>query len=119
MKANSFDTDESVVTYILEHLTDDEKTTITKENIVLVLDAMCNYLYDEGIINDEDNTTAGTDKEENNDMQDVEINEDDLLQVIFSHVNADRSAGNTISNIAIQRILDLEFEYGQSIGMYE
>ena len=99
----SIEGDDETVLYILENLSDDEKVRITKQAVEKTLDCMCDYYYESEIIAD-------------NGKEEVEIDEDQLMDYLLKHVNSD---GVNLDESDIQRILDFEFDYGQSIGMYK
>ena len=99
----SIEGDDETVLYILENLSDDEKERISKQAVERTLDCMCDYYYESEIIAD-------------NGKEEVEIDEDQLMDYLLKNVNTD---GVNLDEDDIQRILDLEFDYGQSIGMYK
>ncbi len=91
----------SVTDYVLEHLTEQEKKAITEKKIDAVLDAETEYYEQKGYFNE--------DVEEGDE---VEIDETEMVHFILGKTD-------NLNETEVLSILDLELEYGQSIGMYE
>jgi len=90
-----------VVNYILEHLSPKDKTTITEQKINDILDFETDYYEQKGYFS-----------EDVQDGDEVEIDEAEMVSFILDKTN-------NISEHEVLSVLDLELEYGQSIGMYE
>ena len=95
--------DDETLLYILDKFSDEEKKRIPKNAVQLVLDSMVDYYYDKNLISD-------------NGKEEAEIDEDDMLKFIMQKIS---TSGFNISEEDVQLILDLEFDYGKSIGMYK
>ncbi|MBO7337405.1 MAG: hypothetical protein J6U33_02030 [Paludibacteraceae bacterium] len=99
----SIEGDDETVLYILENLSDDEKERISKQAVERTLDCMCDYYYESEIIAD-------------NGKEEVEIDEDQLMDYLLKNFN---TYAINLDEDDIQRILDIEFDYWQSKGMYK
>lgn len=96
-----YDEDEAVK-FILNHLSKEEKTAIDDIKIEYVLDVIYDY-YDENGLIEEDTT------------EEASIDEEDMLKYLIKCSKKDKIE---ISEEEIQLILEAEYEYGKSIGIY-
>ena len=96
-----YDEDEAVK-LILNSLPADAKERINDEKIEYVLDVVYEY-YDENGLIDEDST------------EEASIDEEDMFKFILKCSKKDKML---LSEDDIQFILDGEYEYGKSLGIY-
>jgi hypothetical protein len=97
-----YDEDEAVK-YILEHIAKDELNSIDEVKIEYVLDVVYEYYEENGLI-EEDST------------EEASIDEEQMFQFILKCAEEDDIA---LTQEELQLILDAEFEYGKSIGIYQ
>lgn len=106
MKTNEDDLlvydEDQAVTYILNNLPDEYKAKISADTIEYVLDVVYEY-YDENGLIDEDTT------------EEVSIDEEEMFNFILKCSKKDKM---NLGEDEIQLILDGEFEYGKSLGIY-
>ena len=96
-----YDEDEAVA-FILESLPEEMKKRIGQDEIDYVLDVMVDYYDEKGYI-DEDST------------EEASIDEEEMYKFIEKAVKKDKM---DISEEEIDLILQGEYEYGVSIGIY-
>jgi hypothetical protein len=96
--------DSQAINYILECLPAEEKGNIGEDDVQYVLDVICDY-YEANDLFDE-----------NDKVEEAEIAQDDMFNYIYSIVEKEKEVKLTAEQL--QLILDLEFEYGVSIGIY-
>ena len=94
--------DDRAVEFIYDFLDKDDKQQITKDDIQYVLDVIYDYYEIEGLI-DED--TA----------EEANIDEERMFEFI---AKAARKDGVKLTDDLIAQILEGEFQYGVSIGVY-
>jgi len=97
------------IEFIKNHLPDEQKTQIDENAIQYVLDLVCEYYEENGLMDDYD--------EEMSEVEEFEIAEDDMFNYISALVKKDEIF--EMSDEQLQLILDGEFAYGKSIGIYE
>lgn len=98
-----FDEDEAVK-FILKNMPVEYKNKISADDIDYVLDIMYEFYEKNGLI-EEDST------------DEANIDEEDMFNYIMKCIQKDKIA--KISETELQLILDGEFEYGKSIGVYK
>jgi len=96
-----YDEDEAVK-FILNYIPAEDKKRITDEKIEYVLDVVYEF-YDENGLIDEDST------------EDASIDEEEMFKFILKCAQKDKME---LSEDEIQLILDGEYEYGKSLGIY-
>jgi hypothetical protein len=96
--------DSQAIEFIKKHLPDEQKTLINEDAIQYVLDLICEYYEENGLMNEEDVA------------EESEIAEDDMFNYIFAFVKKDKIF--ELSGEQLQLILDGEYAYGRSIGIY-
>ncbi|MEI8086839.1 MAG: hypothetical protein WCG93_11565 [Paludibacter sp.] len=96
-----YDEDEAVA-FILEFIPTEAKERIDEDKIEYVLDVVYDY-YDENGLIDEDST------------EEASIDEEEMFKFILKCSKKDKMELNEDD---IQLILDGEFEYGKSLGIY-
>lgn len=98
-----FDEDEAVK-YIYNFIPAELKTRISTDDIDYVLDIMYEFYEENGFI-DEDST------------EEASIDEEDMFAYILKNIQKDKVV--KLSENDLQLILEGEFEYGKSIGVYK
>jgi len=96
-----YDEDEAVK-FILDSIPAESKDRIDNDKIEYVLDVVYDY-YDENGLIDEDST------------EEASIDEEDMFKYILKCSKKDKMK---LSEEDIQLILDGEYEYGKSLGIY-
>ncbi len=97
-----YDEDEAVK-YILDSLPADAKERIDNDKVEYVLDVVYDF-YDENGLIDEDST------------EEASIDEEEMFKYILKNSKKDKMG---LSEDDIQLILDGEYEYGKSLGIYK
>jgi len=96
-----YDEDEAVA-FILQSLPEDTKKRIGEDEIDYVLDVIYDFYDEKGLI-EEDST------------EEASIDEEEMFEYIWKAVKKDKIG---ITEDDIQLILNGEYEYGKSIGVY-
>jgi len=96
-----YDEDEAV-TFILNSIPAEAKERITEDTVEYVLDVVYDYYEENGLI-DEDST------------EEASIDEEEMYKYIVKCAKKDNME---LGDDDIQLILDGEFEYGKSLGIY-
>jgi len=97
-----YDEDEAVK-FILDSLPADAKERVDNDKIEYVLDVVYDYYEENGLI-DEDST------------EEASIDEEEMFKYILKSSKKDKMG---LSEDDIQLILDGEYEYGKSLGIYK
>ncbi len=97
-----YDEDEAVK-FIMNYLPAENKPKINEDAVEYVLDVVYDF-YDENGLIDEDSTDEAS------------IDEEEMFKFIVKCVKKDKM---DLSEDEIQLILDGEFEYGKSLGIYK
>ena len=95
--------DNEAIRFIHNTLTDEQKQRIDDDTIQYVLDLICEYYDQNGLI-------------EEDTVDEAEIAEDDIFNFVSSL--ASKEGIITVSDDDIKTILDGEYKYGLSIGIY-
>lgn len=95
--------DSDAITFIYNTLNDEQKKRINDDTIQYVLDLVCEYYDQNGLI-------------EEDTVDEAEIAEDDIMNFVSSLVRSEKVV--TLSDDDIQTILEGEYRYGISIGVY-
>jgi len=95
--------DEQCIRYIMDLIPEEDKKGMTEDDVQYVLDAIYDFYESEGLIDE-------------NVASDGFIDETAELEYIRKAVKKD---GIQLSDEQIQLILDGEYQYGLSIGIYE
>lgn len=98
-----FDESEAI-RFILDFIPEEDKKNLTDDDVQYVLDVIYEYYEENGLI--EDDETA----------DEASIDEEQMFEFVKKAVKKDKMQ---ISDEQIQLILEGEFEYGVSIGIYE
>ncbi|MDP4240971.1 MAG: hypothetical protein Q8904_16015 [Bacteroidota bacterium] len=94
--------EDNAVKFILDYIPADSKKSIDTDKIEYVLDVVYDYYEENGLI-DEDST------------EEASIDEEDMFKYILKCSKKDKMM---LSEDDIQVILDGEYEYGKSLGIY-
>ncbi len=94
--------EDDAVKFILNYIPADNKEKINVDQVEYVLDVVYDYYEENGLI-DEDST------------EEASIDEEDMFKFILKCSKKDKMK---LSEDDIQLILDGEFEYGKSLGIY-
>lgn len=93
--------DSKCIAYILQHV--DKKLNITDNDVQYVLDLICSYYDDNGLM-DDDNDQA-------------EIAEDDMFNYIMAAIRKEKIV--TLDERQVDAIIEQEYEFGKMEGIYE
>lgn len=97
-----YDEDEAVK-FILNHLPADQKATINDEKVEYVLDVIYDFYEEKGLIEED---TA----------EEANIDEEEMFKYLKKCAKKDKMS---VTDDEIQIILESEYEYGKSIGIYD
>ncbi|MCQ2349887.1 MAG: hypothetical protein MJZ98_05335 [Paludibacteraceae bacterium] len=97
--------DTEAIKFIMNQLTDEERTRITEDDVQYVLDLINDYYDDQNFYEDESEV-----------VEEAEVAEDDMLQYIMAAIKSDKDFNLSEEDVA--SILDGEFGYGLEIGIY-
>ena len=102
IKCSEYD-DEAAIIFIQKKLP--KELNISDDDIQYVLDVIYDFYESKGLLNDD------TDEE-------VEIVEEELLHYILKAVKKDEMDAEKLTEENVQLILDAEYEYSESLGVY-
>jgi hypothetical protein len=94
--------EDAAVAFIINGLPDEAKERIDDDKIEYILDVVYEYYDEKGLI-DEDST------------EEASIDEEDMLNFIMKCCKKDKM---NLTEDDIQLIMDGEYEYGKSLGIY-
>lgn len=94
--------DDEAVNYILKLVPKELKSKINDDAINYVLDVVYDYYEENGLIDE-------------NSTEEASIDEEDMLNYVIKASKKDKM---NLNEDEIQLILDGEYEYGKSIGIY-
>ena len=95
--------DSEAIKFIYDLLNDEQKTRVSEDDIQYVLDLVCEYYDENGLIDDDT-------------VDEAEIAEDDVFQFVFETMKKEKIV--SLKEEDLRDILDGEFKYGTSIGIY-
>jgi hypothetical protein len=95
--------DDDAIQFILNNLPEESKENIDEDSIQYVLDVVYDFYEEKGFI-DEDS------------VEEASIDEEEMLKFIVKFAKKDKMS---LTEDQIQLILDGEFEYGKSLGIYK
>ncbi len=98
-----FDDDEAIA-FILKFIPKELKEKVTEDDIAYILDIIYDFYESNGLI-DEDST------------EEASIDEEDMLNFAMKAIKKDKVVN--LSEDEVQILLNGEFEYGKSIGIYD
>lgn len=102
--------DNEAIDYIYEFLDKDDRKEISKDDILFVLAMMGEYYEKQGLISE--------DEEGNEVVSEAEIDEDEIFQFIMEKVQEDEQLAHLTGDL-VDQILEGEYQYGLSTGLYE
>ncbi len=94
--------DDDAVKFIVNLVTPEMKERVTEDNVNYVLDVLYDFYDEKGYMGDE---TA----------EEASIDEEEMLKYV---IKAAKKDGIDLSEDEIQFVLDAEYEYGKSLGIY-
>ncbi|MBQ8100088.1 MAG: hypothetical protein IJV55_08010 [Paludibacteraceae bacterium] len=95
--------DEQAVRFIWDFIPEEDRTGMTEDDILYVLDVIDDYYEKEGLLDDDI-------------AEEAEIDEEKMFLFVKKAAQKDNVK---LTDEQIQLILEGEFEYGVSIGIYE
>ena len=98
-----------LVEYIFNTIPAEDRGSLTPDDILLVLDLMDDYLEEQGLLREDEQTGEV-------EYLDGEVDETEQLNYIL---NACREEKRSISSVQVQLIQDAELQYGIEHGYYE
>ena len=97
--------DDAAIAFIMKRLPDNLKSVIDEDDVQYLLDVMYEYYETNNFLDEETDET-------------VEIAEEDLLQYILVTAKKDGMDVAKFTAENIQVLLDIEYEYSKSLGVY-
>lgn len=97
------------IEYIWNLISAEDRKGMTKSDVLLVLDAMDDYLESKGLLQYNDQTGEA-------EYSDGEVDETEQLEYVQK---AAKAQGSTITGVQIQLVMDGELQYGIEQGYYE
>lgn len=94
--------DDSAVKFIVNLVTGEMKDRITEDNVNYVLDVLYDFYDEKGYMGDDI-------------AEEASIDEEEMLKYV---VKAAKKDGFDLTEDEIQFVLDGEYEYGKSLGIY-
>ncbi|MBP1638801.1 MAG: hypothetical protein H6Q17_384 [Bacteroidetes bacterium] len=98
-----FDDDEAI-SFILKYIPQELNAKITEDDVAYILDVIYDFYESNGLI-EEDST------------EEASIDEEDMLKFVMKAIKKDKVIN--LSEEEVQILLNGEFEYGKSIGIYD
>jgi hypothetical protein len=95
--------EDKAVQFILEYVSSETKNKIGEDEINYVLDVVYEYYEDNGLLEEEA-------------VEEASVDEEEMFQYVLKAAKKDKI---NVSEDDIQLILDGEFEFGKSLGIYE
>lgn len=96
--------DSEAIEYIWNLIPEEDKKGMSKDSIEYVLDAIYDYYESENLIGDDDTAESAS------------IDEQAMFEFVKNEAKSD---GIKLTDVQLQLILDGEFEYGVSKGIYD
>jgi hypothetical protein len=96
--------DDDAIKFIIKKLPQDLLPTITDDMVQYVIDLICDYYEQHNLFDESDTVSA------------AEIAEDDMFNYIAATTRKEQIFD--LTDAQLQAILDGEYEYGVSIGIY-
>ncbi|MBP6285160.1 MAG: hypothetical protein KA373_07055 [Paludibacteraceae bacterium] len=96
--------DDDAISFILNYLPAEEKAIFTEDDVQYLLDVIYEFYDKKGLLHDDV-------------VEEVEIDEEELSAFIMKCAKADQMPNFTPENI--QLLLDAEYEYSKSIGLFK
>ena len=101
--------EKALLNYIWNLIPEEDKQGMTQNDVLLVLDLMDDYLLDNGLLEEDDQTGETT-------YLDGEIDENEQQEYLL---NALKEQGVKLSAVQVQLIMDAELQYGIEQGYYQ
>jgi len=96
--------DDAAIAFILNYIPQELKAKATEDDIAYILDVIYDYYDANGLI-------------EENSTEEASIDEGDMLEFVMKAIRKDKVV--TFNEEEVQFLLDGEFHYGKSIGIYD
>lgn len=96
--------DDDAIQFIINHLSAENREKVAEDDIQYVLDLICEFYEKNNLI-------------ENEEVEEATIAEDEMFNYIFATMQKEKEVD--LTEDALREILDGEYEYGKSIGIYE
>lgn len=97
--------DQAAIAFIMKRLPENLRAIIEDDDVQYLLDLMYEYYEENNLLDEETDET-------------VEIAEDDLIQYILRAAKKDGICADKFTEETVQTLLDIEFEYSKSLGVY-
>ena len=97
--------DDAAIAFIMKRLPAELAGVIDEDDVQYLLDVMYEYYENNNLLD-----------EETDEM--VEIAEEELLQFILVTAKKDKMPAEKFTVEAVQTLLDIEYEYSKSLGVY-
>ena len=101
--------EKELLNYIWNLIPAEDKQGMTQNDVLLVLDLMDDYLLENGLLEEDDQTGETT-------YLDGEIDENEQQEYLL---NALKEQGVKLSAVQVQLIMDAELQYGIEQGYYQ
>lgn len=101
--------EKELLNYIWNLIPAEDKQTMTQNDVLSVLDLMDDYLLENGLLEEDDQTGETT-------YLDGEIDENEQQEYLL---NALKEQGVKLSAVQVQLIMDAELQYGIEQGYYQ
>jgi hypothetical protein len=96
--------DDAAIAFILNYIPQELKEKVTEDDIEYILDVIYDYYDSNGLI-EEDST------------EEASIDEAEMLEYVMKAIKKDKVVN--LSSEEVQWLLDGEYQYGKSIGVYD
>lgn len=97
--------DDAAIAFIMKRLPEDLKASIQEDDVQYLLDVMYEFYEDNHLLDEETDET-------------VEIAEEELIQYILKASKKDSICTDKFTEETVQVLLDIEYEYSKSLGVY-
>ncbi len=101
--------EKALLDYIWNLIPQEDKTGLTQNDVLLVLDLMDEYLLQSGLLEENEQTGEAT-------YLDGEIDENEQLEYLLQAL---KEQGSAITSVQVQLIMDAELQYGIEQGYYQ
>lgn len=97
--------DDAAIVFIMKRLPEELKASIQEDDVQYLLDVMYEFYEDNHLLDEETDET-------------VEIAEEELIQYILKTCKKDSICVDKFTEETVQVLLDIEYEYSKSLGVY-
>mgnify|MGYP003303056125 CR=1 FL=1 len=101
--------EKALLDYIWNHIPTEDRQGMTQNDVLLVLDLIDDYLLENGLLEENDQTGEAT-------YLDGEIDETEQLEYLLKAL---KEQGSNITSVQVQLITDAELQYGIEQGYYQ